>query len=830
MSDLWGLHTAAEDDWEDPAQGGPQTLYRGIVVPSPVDLEGLAKSVGRNWTTDDEVSGKFSDPTEYRSIPSTDSHRMRGGEGPFVGVHFEGEWDGNPESVDHDWHRVHPDENEIRVKPGTPIKIKNVNYVYPEAGWDDENILADGPRDFHASTDGIRYAHIVEADLAEDLIRLGMAWQDWAPQVRGGCKGCSGGGDSGEYYIQHDSPGKIPGDDHKGRSSLNFYHDTGLDGQPELYISGIHTNSSYQRDGVAEALIRHLHDTHPDMRINPGFMTDDGQAFHDKMLQKEPSAKSMMARLAAVNQGLVNRLHNEFHDWWKNTFADRMRAGAPEIAGYQKYGDPEIGPITYWPNIEAFLKEKYPEAHRNHDMGYEEARPLLDNGYGADEHHPLMPYETGPEAIAKHGYDPKEIAAGMLLLHNESDPLRGDMSAEDQARLNDIFDKRVKMQRNYDQRNASLRVASAPFDPQAELRAVHGYLFDGVHQLDSGPVEQIRSRPDSHHITYTPHWTGEALSQSMGHNFPHAVRKQADEYERTLRQVMVNPNDPAARAAAEEARNRTRIELQHGRSFAVPDLSHLSRINDPDDDPLYGPVNPRFDIGLGGEDLPSLNAYKINCQRCVLAAEMRAKGYNVEARPNYRSPRGGSSNDKSLDDAAISSLYLRHDGLPTHFHDAEDMFDARDPRELWDHMTAHIAGYGPGARAGISVSYGGEDPYSAGPFRHMLRAHVDDGGNVIYSDPQKPQYIASNWRERINHGLYRGNADRRRAALSTLQNPNLSPSDYLAAHAAHSKEVSPLRFIRLDDKTIAPHASQYVVDRGTMGSGLVLPPGYRSES
>ena len=40
-----------------------------------------------------------------------------------------------------------------------------------------------------ASTDSIRYAHVVEADVADDLRRLAMAWDQWAPQVNGGCEG-----------------------------------------------------------------------------------------------------------------------------------------------------------------------------------------------------------------------------------------------------------------------------------------------------------------------------------------------------------------------------------------------------------------------------------------------------------------------------------------------------------------------------------------------------------------------------------------------------------------------------------------------------------------
>lgn len=157
-------------------------------------------------------------------------------------------------------------------------------------------------------------------------------------------------------------------------------------------------------------------------------------------------------RLAAVNQDLVDKLHNEFHQW------------AVDYAGPSEdlYGDQHNrGPIGEWKNVESFLHDRYPAAHKNHDYGQEEAAWALDGHepmpyqlenqgkeYGSD----LTPYATGPEAVAQHGYDPAEIAASMVLLHNQSHPLRGNLAQEDQDRLTDIFQKRQKMQRDYDQR------------------------------------------------------------------------------------------------------------------------------------------------------------------------------------------------------------------------------------------------------------------------------------------------------------------------------------------------------------------------------------------
>lgn len=157
-------------------------------------------------------------------------------------------------------------------------------------------------------------------------------------------------------------------------------------------------------------------------------------------------------RLAAVNQDLVDKLHNEFHQW------------AVDYAGPSEdlYGDQHNrGPIGEWKNVESFLHDRYPAAHKNHDYGQEEAAWALDGHepmpyqlenqgkeYGSD----LTPYATGPEAVAQHGYDPAEIAASMVLLHNQSHPLRGNLAQEDQDRLTDIFQKRQKMQRDYEQR------------------------------------------------------------------------------------------------------------------------------------------------------------------------------------------------------------------------------------------------------------------------------------------------------------------------------------------------------------------------------------------
>lgn len=179
-------------------------------------------------------------------------------------------------------------------------------------------------------------------------------------------------------------------------------------------------------------------------------------------------------RLAAVTQDLVDRLHDEFDDWME----------AQPAVNFPQWG------IGHWPNIEKFLKDKYPAAHRGLGMGMEEAQPLIDQKprglYGDPMPEGRDPYPTGPEAESQHGYDPKEIAAGMLLLHNKANPFRGEMVQEDQDRLNDIFTKRQQMQRSFEERTASgddYRMRHRPPEPE-DGSSMHdpSNVFPDIHE------------------------------------------------------------------------------------------------------------------------------------------------------------------------------------------------------------------------------------------------------------------------------------------------------------------------------------------------------------
>lgn len=237
-------------------------------------------------------------------------------------------------------------------------------------------------------------------------------------------------------------------------------------------VDRISVDPKHQGNSVASSMFDFAKQHEPRLHHSDR-LTEDGRGW----------SEYEKARHAAVTQNLVDRLHNEFHDWHKEN---------GDVDGVKDWDD-DRGPIGDWRNVEGFLSDKYPAANKGFHVGLENVTPLLDHndndptcpvcagegewedGYGANQMclgcegtgETRAAYETGLDAMARHGYDPKEVAAGMLLLHNRSSPLRADMAQEDQTRLNDIFDKRVKMQRDYEQRNA-------------RIAGLHGDLPEGI--------------------------------------------------------------------------------------------------------------------------------------------------------------------------------------------------------------------------------------------------------------------------------------------------------------------------------------------------------------
>lgn len=152
---------------------------------------------------------------------------------------------------------------------------------------------------------------------------------------------------------------------------------------------------------------------------------------------------------------VTNRLKNEFGDWFQNLPADRLH----ELKSIEMHPlMDENNPVGHWPTVERFLKDRYPAAHRGFMSGQEDAAHWLDDP--DDENtSPMMENEDDwPEPYSsvdhqKLGYDPQEIAAGMVLLHNRAHSGRQDSYVQhDKKRLVDIFNKRQQMQRDYESR------------------------------------------------------------------------------------------------------------------------------------------------------------------------------------------------------------------------------------------------------------------------------------------------------------------------------------------------------------------------------------------
>lgn len=234
---------------------------------------------------------------------------------------------------------------------------------------------------------------------------------------------------------------------------------------PSGEIEHIHTRPDVVRNGYATALLDWARTIRPDI-VHSDNQSEEGALWRASEEARQRQANSY--RFAAEElgqdfgpaaQSLINRLQGEFDQW----ASDNGIIEHPFERGDWKPDNPR-GPIGHWPYIENFLEDNYPAAHRGLQYGMETAQPLMD-GYSKLYNKPVEDrwvglnggtYQTGPEAVAQHGYDPKEIAAAFLYLHNRSHAFRNtdEWIDQDVDRLFDIFQKRMKMQRNYEQRQA----------------------------------------------------------------------------------------------------------------------------------------------------------------------------------------------------------------------------------------------------------------------------------------------------------------------------------------------------------------------------------------
>lgn len=198
---------------------------------------------------------------------------------------------------------------------------------------------------------------------------------------------------------------------------------------------------------------------------------------------------------------VTNRLENEFYDWQEQQPEDR-------------YSDHEwnIG-IGHWPAVEDFLKDRYPAAHRGFANGREDAwafmkgyndSPIDYAKYLADDEEPYdydaQPYQVDLSTQQQLGYDPEEVVAGMVLLHNKAHSGRGNAyEPEDKQTLVDIFNKREKMQQDYERRmqhTAAGFLSSPPERAQWMMNRRWNEQSHSPAELRKQHLDQIKGRPD----------------------------------------------------------------------------------------------------------------------------------------------------------------------------------------------------------------------------------------------------------------------------------------------------------------------------------------------
>lgn len=324
-------------------------------------------------------------------------------------------------------------EMEVPLQVGAPLHMQKIVLRHPDT-HDWHHVLR-APRHTTAA---------IDRDVADDLMRLAMP--NPLPQ--------------GVHFRYHPelqwSPGVTAHLNGKMIGSLEWFDDdhimVDLGSRKPGEIDRISVDPKHQGNSVASSMFDFAKQHEPRLHHSDQ-LTDDGRGWSEY-------EKSRNARLAAFGEDLINRLHGEFHDWWKTAPEDPT-----DDREWEYYGDG--GPLNSWAHIERFMADRYPAAHKNQFGGNDEARPNLLSETRRNR------TWGGPEEIGQHGYDPAEVAAGMLVLHNRAHAKppyddEGDSFGDfDMSYLTRAFQKRQDMQRNYEQRNA-------------RLAGLHGDLPEGI--------------------------------------------------------------------------------------------------------------------------------------------------------------------------------------------------------------------------------------------------------------------------------------------------------------------------------------------------------------
>lgn len=124
----------------------------------------------------------------------------------------------------------------------------------------------------------------------------------------------------------------------------------------------------------------------------------------------------------------------------------------------------------------------------------------------------------------------------------------------------------------------------------------------------------------------------------------------------------------------------------------------------------YTDANPNYD------PTGQFDAYNENCQRCVVAFELRRRGYDVTALPSY--------NNDTLPNVAYSRDGMRHGRWAGAFQGIKfESVGAKTSGEVYNNIIQKVRDAGPGSRFVVSMAYS-SDPQNGHVFNIENRKGV----------------------------------------------------------------------------------------------------------
>lgn len=120
--------------------------------------------------------------------------------------------------------------------------------------------------------------------------------------------------------------------------------------------------------------------------------------------------------------------------------------------------------------------------------------------------------------------------------------------------------------------------------------------------------------------------------------------------------------------------------------------------------------------------------YSKNCQRCVVAYELRRRGYDVIAQPTYKNDKwaiGGTRNGASLDRWRGAFRHAKSDNV-----------GGKNPDKTYSNIVDQMKEYGNGARAVMSLDW------KKGNSGHVFVLE-NRNGKIYFMEPQRPIYKSS---------------------------------------------------------------------------------------